>query len=121
MTFGELLLRLDGADIGPVLCGDPPTPQATCAALLARAHPAPLLGEMLSTIALWCRVTDPASEVERAAVINALGPLRRHYQADEAPAQGLRLLGALVEAVDASFDSAALDAIPTGTANPRPH
>jgi len=121
MTFGELLVRLDGTDLGPVLCGDPPTPEATCKALLAHAHPAPLLGEMLGTVALWCRVTGPASEVDRAAVVNALGPLRRHHQSDEVPAQGLRLLGALVEAVDASFDSAALDASRTGIPSPRPH
>jgi len=110
VTFGELLLRLDDQGLGPVLCGEPPDVRATCAALLARTHPAPLLGEMLSTIALWCRVSDPDSEVERATVVNALGPLRRHYQADDAPAQGLRLLGALIAAIDAAYDAAILEA-----------
>lgn len=108
MTFGELLLRLHEQGLGPVLCGEPPSAQATCAALLAGRHPEPLLGELLSTAALWCRISGPDSEVDRAAVVNALGPLRRRYQADDAPAEGLRALGTLIEAIDAAYDAAAL-------------
>lgn len=65
------------------------------------------LAEVVSMIYNWCALSSPQSVVERAAVVNALGPLRRRFMAGEGAAQDFLRLNQIIEAIDAAFDDAA--------------
>ncbi|ARU32142.1 hypothetical protein CAP31_10905 [Sulfuriferula sp. AH1] len=84
------------------------------AALQNRTHyqliPVPaddFLAEVSTMIYNWCALTSPQSQVERTAVVNALGPLRRRFMAGEGAAQDFLRLNQIIEAIDAVFDNAA--------------
>lgn len=66
------------------------------------------LAEVAAMIYNWCALTDPHAQVERAAVVNALGPLRRRFMADEGAPQDFHRLNLIIEAIDAAFDDAIL-------------
>ena len=65
------------------------------------------LAEVSAMIYNWCALSSPQSAVERAAVVNALGPLRRRFMASEGAAQDFLRLNQIIEAIDAAFDDAA--------------
>ena len=66
------------------------------------------LAELVSMIYNWCALAHPHAKVERAAVVNALGPLRRRFMASEGNAQDSHRLNRIIEAIDAVFDDAAI-------------
>ena len=103
MSFAELLVRLQQLTGLPLLCG---TAAETLAAARAGAHPNQYLGEVLRTVAGWCRA-DADARLDRAAVVNALGPLRRRAMAEDGSVAEFRALNAFIEGVDAAFDAAA--------------
>ena len=86
-----------------LLCGNA---DATLIAATAGRHPDAFLGEVVSMIYVWCALSDIHAEVERAAVVNALGPLCRRYMAGEGSAADFRRLSHIIEAIDAAFDAA---------------
>lgn len=106
MRFADLLLQLDPRTGGALLCGL--APQEALDAAAAHAHPDPVGGEILRLWRDWCPLTDAAATVERSALVNALGPLRRRAMADELSPEGFQLLNRVVEAIDAVFDEAVL-------------
>ncbi len=67
----------------------------------------PFLVKVTQMIYHWCALSSPDSPVERAAVVNSLGPLRREFMADMGSAQDFRKLNHIIEAIDAAFDDAA--------------
>lgn len=105
MTLGELLLRLHGPRC-PILSG---TAAETLELVRVGRHPDPAVGEILLTIVQWCAPEGVQAVVDRAAVVNALGPLRRRYMAGEGTPEGFRMLNCFVEAVDKAFDQESLD------------
>lgn len=70
------------------------------------------LAEVVSMIYNWCALDHAHAQVERAAVVNALGPLRRRFMAGEGNAQDFHRLNQIIEAIDAAFDDAAIPPLP---------
>lgn len=71
--------------------------------------PAPedsFLAKVTQMIYNWCALTSQNAPVERAAVVNSLGPLRREFMADMGSAQDFHKLNQIIEAIDAAFDAA---------------
>ncbi|HKJ09465.1 MAG TPA: hypothetical protein VKA76_10295 [Gammaproteobacteria bacterium] len=107
MTLRDLLVRLHGKCEYPVLHG---SPEQTWRELVKGSYPDPAMGEALAAVVEWCQLDDLASPVHRADAINALGPLRLRHMGDRGGSgDGLRVVQALVAAVDAAFDDEALD------------
>lgn len=107
MTLRDLLVRLHGNCQYPVLHG---SPEQTWRELIKGSYPDPVMGQALRTLVEWCQLDDLASQVKRADAVNALGPLRlRHMGEKTGSGDGLRVVQALVAAVDASFDDEILD------------
>lgn len=74
-----------------------------------RLLPAPddtFLAQVTQMIYDWCALSSPQAVVERAVVVNSLGPLRREFMAGTGSAQDFRKLNQLIEAIDAEFDDA---------------
>lgn len=71
-------------------------------------HPEAVAGEMLKAIAEACQCSDVSCELKREDVVNALGPMRLKYMADDAPVEGFRLLEKSILAIDAAFNEEAL-------------
>jgi len=106
MTFEDLLRRLDGRCARAVLCG---TAAQTWDRVTAGEHPDALMGQVLATLGQWCARGRLQEPVERSAAVNALGPLRLQYMADDGAPEGLRLVDQVVQAIDAAFDDEVLD------------
>ena len=66
------------------------------------------LTEVTDMIYNWCALTSPQAQVERAAAVNALGPLRRRFMAGEGDARDFHRLNQIIETIDAVFDDAIL-------------
>ncbi|MDX5334105.1 MAG: hypothetical protein LPK58_08660 [Gammaproteobacteria bacterium] len=107
MTFAEFLRRIDTYCDHRVLAG---TPAGTFAAVQDGTHPDAAYGPLLKTLLDWCAVRSADTRVERAALVNALGPLRLGYQQEGASQAGYAELAALIRAIDAAFDDARLEA-----------
>lgn len=107
MTLRDLLVRLHGNCEYPVLHG---SPEQTWRELVKGTYPDPVMGEALRALVEWCELDDLASRVDRADAVNALGPLRLRHMADNGGSgDALRVVQALVAAVDGAFDDEALD------------
>lgn len=65
----------------------------------------PFLAKVMQMIYNWCALTSPNASVERAAVVNSLGPLRCEFMADMGSAQDFHKLNQIIEAIDAAFDA----------------
>lgn len=107
MRLDELLQRVDSYCGGQVLGGLAPV--EALGAARTRQHPDRLYGEALRMLMDWTGRTQPEHDIARAEAVVALGPLRREYLIDAAPADGLRRVQALIEAIDAAYDDARLD------------
>lgn len=103
MTYAQLLEALQTRTGYALLCGNA---DDTVMAAEAGHHPDAFLGEIASMVYRWCALTSIHAGVERAAVVNALGPLRRRYMAGEGSAADFRRLNHIIEAIDATFDAA---------------
>lgn len=103
MTYVQLMETLQARTGYTLLCGNA---DAALIAAAAGRHPDAFLGEVASMIYAWCALSDIHAEVERASVVNALGPLRRRYMAGEGSAADFRRLSHIIEAIDAAFDAA---------------
>jgi hypothetical protein len=64
------------------------------------------LAQVTQMIFNWCALSSTQAVVERAAVVNSLGPLRREFMAGAGTAQDFRKLNQIIEAIDAEFDDA---------------
>ncbi len=105
MTLGELLEYLDTNTSYAILDG---SVGETLEKARGGTHREPLVGELVSTIMARCEAERPESEVERAAVVNAIGPLRLKYMADDAPVEAFRLVEGVVPVIDSAFNEEAL-------------
>jgi len=103
MTYAQLLEALQTRTGYALLCGNA---ENTLLAAEAGRHPDALLGEVASMMYRWCALAHVHAGVERAAVVNALGPLRGRYMAGEGSAADFRRLNHIIEAIDAAFDAA---------------
>lgn len=101
MTFTQLLLFLQNILQRPILID---SPSHTLDLIASEKHPDEMLGEMLKLMLDWCRITDAEQPVERAALINALGPMRLKLMGDDGDIHAYRLIGQLIAAVDEAFD-----------------
>ena len=106
MRFSEFLARIDPYCDRQVLQGDV---QHTFALLRAHRHPHAAYQKLLRMLMDWCTITQPDADVERASLVNALGPIRLEHQTDNAPTEGYAELMKLIRAIDAAFDDALLD------------
>ncbi len=102
MTYAELLEALQTRTAYVLLYGDAKT---TLNAAMRGQHPDPLLGEIIAMLYQWCALTDVDVQVQRAALVVALGPLRRRFMAGEGEALDFLRLNRIIEAIDASFDA----------------
>ena len=100
MTYAELLEALQTRTAYVLLYGDART---MLNAAMRRQHPDPLLGEIIAMLYQW--LTDVDAQVQRAALVVALGPLRRRFMAGEGEARDFLRLNCIIEAIDASFDA----------------
>lgn len=105
MTLASLIERLERALPGRFLDRDA---AHTLAAALAGTHRDPIAGSILAAIASRAGGTAPESNVERAAAVAALSPLRLAYMKDDAPVEGFRLVEGTVRAIDDAFNDQAL-------------
>lgn len=103
MTYAQLLETLQTRTGYELLCDNA---EDTLIAAEAGRHPDAFLGEIASMMYRWCALANIHASVERAAVVNALGPLRRRYMAGEGSAADFRRLNHIIEAIDAAFDAA---------------
>lgn len=107
MRLGDLLQRLDAYCAERVLAGM--SPAAALEAAQAGGHPHPTTGEALAMLLNWTPARGIDDALTRGQAVDALGPLRRRYMEDAAPAEGLREVQAIIEAMDAAFDDEALE------------
>lgn len=105
MTLAELLQYLNDNTRYGVLDGDP---DRTLAKALAGNHRDALIGVVIAAIARACACAGVSAAVERAQVINALGPIRLKYMADDAPVEGFRTVESLIQTIDSAFNDEAL-------------
>jgi hypothetical protein len=103
MTYAELLDAVQTRTAYSLVCGDADT---TLRRAISGQHADALLGEILLMIYQWCHLHDVHALVERAAVVNALGPLRRRFMAGAGCAHDFLRLNRIIEAIDAAFDAA---------------
>ena len=109
MTFAEFLLRIDAYCDHRVLAGNP---VETFEAVRQGRHPDAHYARPIKVLIDWCVLTSSDTVVERAALVNALGPVRLAYQQDDAPQDGYAELAKLIRAIDAAFDDALLEGPP---------
>ena len=102
MTYAELLDAVQ-ASTSCCLVGD--DADTALRAAISGQHTDALLGEILAMIYQWCGLHSVQARVERAAVVNALGPLRRRFMAGEGNPQDFLRLNRIIEAIDAAFDA----------------
>lgn len=105
MKFEELLDYLGQNAPYDLLDGDV---AATVDKARAGNHRDPLAGEILAALIEGADVQDLETEVDRATVVNALGPLRLKYMADDAPVEGFRMVERLIQTMDLAFNEEAL-------------
>jgi hypothetical protein len=107
MTFAELLQRTEGHCAGRVLDGDA---TQTLARLRDGSHRDAAMQPVLKMVIDWCALTGANDPVERAAVVNALGPMRLELMRSGKDLETYAALNSFIAAVDAAFDEAVLDA-----------
>jgi hypothetical protein len=106
MTFAEFLLRIHPYCDHRVLAGNP---VETFDAVQQGTHPDEQYGRLIKVLIDWCALASSDAVVERATLVNALGPVRLEYQQDGAPQDGYAELAKLIRAIDAAFDDALLE------------
>lgn len=75
---------------------------------LAGEHGGEIVQDILSMIAKSCGCLNGDCDVVREKVVNAMGPIRLKFMADDAPVDGLRIVEKTVLAIDEAFDVEAL-------------
>ena len=110
MTFGELLAYVGAHSRHDFLDGDA---AATLIKVRAGSHRNPLAGQILAALDDKLGSNGLDAPVERAAAINALGPLRLRFMRDDAPAAGFRLIEEIVYLIDGAFNDEAQRAAPS--------
>ncbi len=106
MTLAELLDYLDANTAFTVLDGDA---GETLSKARDGSHKEPIMGEIITTIATASGAEGAAAELTRAETVNALGPLRLKYMADDAPVEGFRMIEGIIHGIDGAFNAEALD------------
>ena len=110
MTFRELLSYVGAHSRYAVLDGDL---EATLEKTRAGSHRNPLAAQILAALDAKLGSNGPDAPVERAAAINALGPLRLAFMRDDAPVQGFRLIEEIVYLIDGAFNDEAQRTAPS--------
>lgn len=105
MTLAELLTYIDQNTPLTVLSG---SPAETLDAATA-AGEGDYAAEIIRALRKRLGVNEADALLpDRAAVINALGPIRLKYFADDAPVEGLRFVETFIAAIDAAYNEEAL-------------
>ncbi|MDH5547659.1 MAG: hypothetical protein OEZ43_18940 [Gammaproteobacteria bacterium] len=104
MTLGKLIQFLNQNTDYPYATGDGNALRHA----LDGSHPHALIGELLKSIAQHCACGDENCLLAREQVVLALGPIRLKYMADDAPAEGFRLIEKSICAIDDAFNQEAL-------------
>ena len=104
MTLGELLEYLDKNTPHPFI----PENKSALEAARNGTHPHELIAQLILAIADKGHCENEDSEVKREEVVNAIGPIRLKYMADDAPVEGFRLIESTILAIDAAFNEEAL-------------
>lgn len=105
MTLADLLAYLDAHTPYAILDGEA---AQTLDKARAGAHRDALVGRLIKAIADGCGCTAPDCTLERAAVVQAVAPIRLEHMRDDAPVEGFRLVEGFIQGVDAAFDEEAL-------------
>lgn len=105
MTLQELIQYLDSNSGYRILDGNP---IQTLLGASQGKHREPLIGEILDALARHCGDARETCVVERAQAISAMGPIRLRYMRDDAPAEGLRIVERIIQAIDGAFNDEAL-------------
>ena len=107
MTLEQLLQYLDHHLDERFLDGD-------AAQSLAKArdgsHQDPIAAEILTALMSGAGADTPQAELERAAAVKAIGPVRLKYMKDDAPVDGFRLVEKTIVTIDAAYNEEALAA-----------
>lgn len=110
MTFGELLAYVGARSRYELLDGDV---EATLEKARAGHHRNPLAGQIIASLYEKLALSTLDAPLERAATINALGPLRLAFMRDDAPVEGFRLVEEVVYLIDGAFNDEAQRASPS--------
>lgn len=105
MTLRELLEYLDSHTSFGFMDG---TPQETLDKARGGEHARPMAGEIIAAIAAGCGCDDVEASLARVDTVNALGPTRLKYMADDAPVEGFRAVEGTIHAIDGAFNDEAL-------------
>lgn len=105
MTLAQLLQYLDENAPFDYLDGDA---RQTLEKSTSGQHRDPIIGEIIKAIVENCGCTAPDCALERVRVVNALGPTRLKYMADDAPVEGFRAVEGTIHAIDGAFNEEAL-------------
>lgn len=105
MTLAELIQYLDAHTKFRYLDGDA---QQTLTKARTDQHSNGVVGAIIKAIAEKCACMDARCNLERVDVVNALGPMRLKYMADDAPVDGFRTIEGTIIAIDAAFNDEAL-------------
>lgn len=105
MTLTELLTYLDQNTEYDFLSG---SAEETLSKALDGSHPNEVISEMLKLISEKCGCQSADCMLERVTTVNAMGPLRLKFMADDAPVEGFRLVERSIVAIDDAFNAEAL-------------
>jgi hypothetical protein len=101
LPFRDCLAHLDAHCGGDLLDGR--SPDEILAMLERDEQPGPY-DEALRMLAEWIPLRDAGQTVTRIELIQALGPLRLRYQAQDGDAESYRALVRLIRAIDTAYD-----------------
>jgi hypothetical protein len=74
------------------------------------SHRDPIAAEILAALMSGALADSPATTLERADAVKAIGPVRLKYMKDDAPVEGFRLVEKTIVTIDAAFNEEALAA-----------
>ena len=81
---------------------------ATLSKAQNKTHKNELAGNVIADMYAKSRLDDINGEINRAAAINSIGPIRLFFMKDDAPVEGFRLVEDIVHKIDGAFNEEAL-------------
>ncbi len=105
MTFAELITYLGQHCKNDIMDGDA---VETLAKAQNKTHKNQLAGQVIADMFAKSGLSDMNAEVNRAAAINSIGPIRLFFMKDDAPVEGFRLVEDIVHKIDGAFNEEAL-------------
>lgn len=105
MTFAELITYLGAHCKNDIMDGDA---VATLSKAQNKTHKNELACNVIADMYAKSGLNDINGEINRAAAINAIGPIRLFFMKDDAPVEGFRLVEDIVHKIDGAFNEEAL-------------